>query len=398
MLSIYKKCEKSLSNPSGIVEITNINELSKPFLLCISAQDIIDKSIYGIMREGAQAARVCTSQEDAPFKLSSIPVDFLGIRFQADEQYKYNYREIVDKLIYPYLMSSKNIKKQARNINIMTYCDGTITYEGIEEYLTERLEKDGYSSEDINDILSQICVVALETMANTDSLKATTVKLVDVNDNEISTEETDKYIQSLESSKRNSLFGYLTRKNNLLYIYNGNGRHSLKEFFSNKNFAKPVLCGVISKILELSIQNSQSDGLVSITPYMIFEMIKKYSNESKSIPELLDELDKEISYGGCAKYSESEMAMRRELDSVCKELLRTQQELKYSELYRQEREEKISKTIANIKKYSSETTFYQILVSSKLWQTPSGIDVFGEPSDKEIREQYNKIEGGPKLQ
>ncbi len=103
MLSIYKKCEKSLSNPSGIVEITNINELSKPFLLCISAQDIIDKSIYGIMREGAQAARVCTSQEDAPFKLSSIPVDFLGIRFQADEQYKYNYREIVDKLIYPYI-------------------------------------------------------------------------------------------------------------------------------------------------------------------------------------------------------------------------------------------------------------------------------------------------------
>ena len=74
MLSIYKKCEKSLSNPSGIVEITNINELSKPFLLCISTQDIIDKSIYGIMREGAQAARVCTSQEDAPFKLSSIPL------------------------------------------------------------------------------------------------------------------------------------------------------------------------------------------------------------------------------------------------------------------------------------------------------------------------------------
>ena len=34
MLTIYKKVEKSLDNLSGIIQINNISELSKPFLLC----------------------------------------------------------------------------------------------------------------------------------------------------------------------------------------------------------------------------------------------------------------------------------------------------------------------------------------------------------------------------
>ena len=52
MLSIYKKVEKSSDNPSGIVQINSISELNKPFLLCLSAQDNHDNSIYGTIREG----------------------------------------------------------------------------------------------------------------------------------------------------------------------------------------------------------------------------------------------------------------------------------------------------------------------------------------------------------
>lgn len=50
MLTIYKKLEKNLDNPSGTIQIKNINELNKPFLLCLSAQNNHDKSIYGIIR------------------------------------------------------------------------------------------------------------------------------------------------------------------------------------------------------------------------------------------------------------------------------------------------------------------------------------------------------------
>ena len=39
MLSVYKKCEKSVDNPYGIIEI---KELDRPFLMCISAQGQMD--------------------------------------------------------------------------------------------------------------------------------------------------------------------------------------------------------------------------------------------------------------------------------------------------------------------------------------------------------------------
>ena len=103
MLNIYKRVEKSLDNLSGIVEIQRVEELERPFLLCLSAQDNYDKSIYGIIKKGAQAARVYTSEEAAAgFKIDNMPADFLGLRFRSDNVYTNNYEEIVNKLIYPH--------------------------------------------------------------------------------------------------------------------------------------------------------------------------------------------------------------------------------------------------------------------------------------------------------
>ena len=51
MLSIYKKVEKSMDNLYGIVSINNVQEIDRPFLLCLSAQDNYDKSVFGIVRE-----------------------------------------------------------------------------------------------------------------------------------------------------------------------------------------------------------------------------------------------------------------------------------------------------------------------------------------------------------
>ena len=63
--------------------------------------------------------------------------------------------------------------------------------------------------------------------------------------------------------------------------------------------------------------------------------------------------------------------------------------------------------IEGIKQYSSDTSFYQILVSAKMWQSPAGRDVFQEKSDKLIRQEFNQLfadelqnkqsESGPKL-
>ncbi len=184
MLQVYKKVEKSLDNPYGAVTIQDLEELNKPFLLCLSAQDSNPKSIFGIIKEGARAARVNTTDEMAArFKIDEFLIAFLGLKFEKDDSYKKNYEEIVDLLIYPFLVGNgakkvEEIKKMARKINFMTYCDGTLTYSNIERRLETKLKNDGYSERNIKDILSQISLVAIGTMVDTSDLKATTASFI----------------------------------------------------------------------------------------------------------------------------------------------------------------------------------------------------------------------------
>ena len=55
----------------------------------------------------------------------------------------------------------EEIKKQARKINFMTYCDGTYTYCKIEERIIQKLISNGFSEKDVDDIVSQISLTAL---------------------------------------------------------------------------------------------------------------------------------------------------------------------------------------------------------------------------------------------
>ena len=102
MLKIYKKINKTISNTYGSYEIKNIKDINKPFLLCISGYDNYDKSLFGIIREGAHAARVYTTQEIAAgFKIEDMPIDFIGIRFEKDNEYQENYQELTSKFLFP---------------------------------------------------------------------------------------------------------------------------------------------------------------------------------------------------------------------------------------------------------------------------------------------------------
>ena len=78
MITLYNKIEKSRDNTSGFQVVENVEQLRRPFLMCISAQNNLSKAIYGIMREGAQAARVLTTQGvAAKFKLNDFPINLL---------------------------------------------------------------------------------------------------------------------------------------------------------------------------------------------------------------------------------------------------------------------------------------------------------------------------------
>lgn len=413
MLQVYRKVEKSLDNPYGVVSIQSLKELDKPFLLCLSAQDNHPKSVFGMIKEGARAARVNTTDEMAAgFKINEFPVAFLGVKFIKDDLYQKNYEEMVDTFIYPFLIgdgtrSVEEIQRAAKKINFMTYCDGTLTYANIEQRLEEKLQLDGYSESDIKDILAQISLVALGTMVNTSKLKATTATFIDVNDSEIYTTSSERYKRILQAHQQRGVCGTFRNSNNVLYIFEGNGNHSLKEYFSDNNMAKPAISGILSAFLQNSIDNENTNNLGILSSNQMYDLITKYGDEKEDPVTLLRNLDASLNYDGAPRYSKEEAKLRHELDVSYAEIGKMRMQLESAERGRDQKAATLKQVVDGIREYSSETTFYQILVPTKLWQAPSDRDVFQEESDKSIRQAYEEslaidvqnqqIEGGPKL-
>ncbi|MBR4617740.1 MAG: hypothetical protein IKO49_00270 [Bacilli bacterium] len=395
MINIYKKTEKSLNNTSGIIEIQNINELERPFLLCISAQENYDKSIYGIIRQGAQAARVYTTQEKAAgFKIDQFPIDFLGFRFIKDNNYNNSSEEIVDRFILPFLIRNNNIsdiKKQATKMNFMTYCNGTTTYELIEKRLEEKLKGMSFQEEDINDVISNMSLISIGSMTDTSNLKSQNINFIDVNDTEISTEETLEYKKILTENNRKSIYG--TLNNSILYIYEGNGIHDLKEYFKDENIVKPAICSITSLYITQSLQNEKTKNIIKSNKEEIFNILKTYSDETKKPSDLLNKLDINLNYENSPKYTKEEAKLKYEFDISCRALEEAKNQLEREKRNSRLKEEQINSIIDSIKQYSSDTAFYQILVSSGMWQEPPNRNIFEEKSDKEIRDEYNQQKG-----
>lgn len=395
MLKIYKKSEKSSVCPMGYMEI-NPETVDKPFLMCISAQDNLDKSIYGTIREGARAARLYTTQEiGAAYSLNDFPLDFLGFRFVKNQSYINNYEEFVDCFLLPYLIgngtySINEIKKRARMANFMTYCNGTETYKLIEAYLEKKMLECGYLQVEIDGIISQIACVSIGTAIDTSNIKATSACFIDLEDDEISTEKTPTYANILNQNQQNSIFGELGSKQNVLYFYNGSGNHSLKEYLSDHVKVKPALCSVISYIVANSIKNIYSDELVPISSGEIIDVLRVYGGDKDKTDELLVKLDNNIDYTNASKYNKDELRLRIELDQLYKEHLKTKFRLERKERDLEEVKDKLTKVDEAVRKYSSDTTYLQIFCESGLYQAPIGVNPFKVKSDREIREEQEK--------
>ncbi len=391
MINIYKKREKSLENPSGYVEIKN-EDIKGPFLLCISAQDFLDKSVFGIVREGAHAARCYTSQEYAGgFKIDKCPIDFLGLKFRPDDKYQYNYEEIVEKFLWPYLIKNgldlESIKQTAKNMNFMTYCDGTFTYAKIENMIERKLKELYFSAEDIDDILSNFSLVSVGSMVNVTNFKTTVVSFVDVNDSEIFSEHTDEYKDLLAKYNRKSLYGK-NGKNSILYLYEGSGKHSLKEYLKDETVVKSALSSVVSYFLEKSISDDKVKNALTIDE--VINRLNVYSNEEENISNLINRLDKEISYNNTPRYTSEEFILRTELDASYKELSKSRNIINSIKNELDGKNNKVNNLIININELCDAETAKAILLAAGLSQYVRRSDAV--PSLEEFQEEYDKSE------
>ncbi len=382
MLTIYNKIEKSLNDTSGFQIITNVEYLNRPFLLCLTTQNNLTKSIYGMMREGAQAARVLTTQEIAGgFKINDFPIDILGVRHQNDDDSE-DYLEIAEQFLYPYLTRSgtqyENVITQASKVNILAFCDAVDLYAKVEDRLATLLQKDGFLFEQVQTILSRICMIAVESSYETGRLYATSVAFMDVCDSKLAILNRESYLDALEMQKKEFMYSPLGKSNSVLYIFKGYGKHSIKEFLSSKSSVKPVFCAVTSFFLEKSLEASP----VSVS--MIMDCINQYSLDT-SIEERLQQLDHQLSYQNAPRYSKESADLRMELNMVYHILKKTNERFIRTLEKKQAQNDRLNSIIYGIHEFSSDVTFQQVLTYANMWKKKDGENLLSIPSDKQIR-------------
>ena len=331
MIRIFKKCSRNLDNLNGVVEISDLDNYDKPFLLCLSSQDGIDKSVFGLISEGARSARIRTSEELAGgFDIDSVPFDFLGAKYELKNVKDKKCDSLLDSFIYPFLKRGNDIKKQARKINFFTYCNATNIYVELEKRLIEKLKKDGYSIEEINEIIKEIKVISIASEIDVSKLKATSISFKDVNDIDVFDRVSNIASKKLEKLNREAVIDKLG-ENAIIFAFSGTGEHSIKEYLIDGCIAKPALCACTSKIVDSSIKDK------SLSVKDLLQTAFKYDGEFDKDNTYLDIIDKNVDYNGARRISIEEHNALCKLDKVCKKLYSTRKYLlaKEQELQRE---------------------------------------------------------------
>lgn len=279
MYKLYEAVPKSQANLYGqrAIEESENPFFDGPCLLCISAGGIhFDKNVFGTTKQGMEMARMrVRGHRNAGFCLKDFPIKFLSMKLDSKSQdRKMTEDERIDTFATQYLLpliSSNGTKidctqamKNMRNVNIMSYCDGTLVVQSIEKNLLNKMHELGYTDEECKKIQSQMCMFPIATDRLTGTQKSTCISFKDINDSEVSDNITLEECKKVsESAIGESVFLY--SKNEIAYLFKGDGEHSLKKYKHSGKAMSACLSSALSKALENSILNSQGESFVPIT-------------------------------------------------------------------------------------------------------------------------------------
>lgn len=315
MINIYRKCEKSTDNKYGIKRINSLGEINKPFLFCISSMED-DNSTFGIIKEGARACRVRTTDElSGGFKIDEMDALFLGFK----EEDNGIFDDIINDVLYPLLIKDEDIfsiKKNARKMNFFVYCNGINVYKRIEKRLYEKLKQDGFNETDIMEILSQISLVSIAPNVEVSDIIATKVIFKDACDRDVYDYISKVAEKRMDRDSRMSTIGGVS--NGAIYAFYGTGEHELKSYLKDENFVKSSLCAIASRLLENSIQNESTLELIPISKEFIIPIIVKNNGEFVDVKKQLSELDASLQYGNVSRYSKEESDRLLEFENFLK--------------------------------------------------------------------------------
>lgn len=319
MFELYKKVNKSIEYPRGAKKILEgENPFAEgPCLLCISAQDIFENSVFGLTKIGARMARVRVKGDNgARIDLSEIPVSFLSIKADSENvTEKNNVKRFIDNYIRPLIIdengqakTKENVIKAIRNINILANCNGlerTLEIiDGIEQALTD-LE---YKGTEIDEILSQISLLSFQTEVSLDNCKASTIDFHNTNDTEVEVNPdniTDEMIYRNKNSRNGESIEKIGKR--IEVLISGEDSHEVSDYIENGKAMPVIVHTMVSSVLESSIKGKS----LSINElYEKARTILERTDNGEKKENLINELDSSLNYGeGITRLSDRELRL-----------------------------------------------------------------------------------------
>ncbi|MBE5822387.1 MAG: hypothetical protein E7311_07385 [Clostridiales bacterium] len=409
MYNLYEKIPKSKEYPYGVKKIEEGSNpfLEGPCLLSIAAVNL-DKSIFGVAKEGMKMARMrVRDDKNAGFTLEDFPVKFLSIKMEkSPETQELKENEILERFVSKYMeplvindgekIDIETAMKRMRNVNIMSYCDGTVKVQEIENILINRMKEVGYTEDEIKQIQSQMCMFPIATNRIDGKQKSTCISFHDINDLEVNDNITQEERETVEASNIGETMVRYS-ENEGAYLYNGSGTHNLKKFQLEGKAMSACLTSVITKALENSIENSKLDSKLNPISMELLtadiDKIMEDAEKGESIENLKQKIDENLIYGGARRITDYEAKLMDQLDLMYDNSIKTTRELEITKKSLEQEKEKNKCIMDAVEKNTTDLTTHKILMASGYQFgsnskfTPS--EIIEGKSDKQIIEEIN---------
>lgn len=333
MYRFYKKVEKNSYNEHGLEIVENGNPFEQPTFLSMLALNMRLRDTNGAISRILELSGIRFPNGKENLTMEDIIVNFMSLAYSEatgdifpkiasyDNNVKIDEdtRDFVLNYMLP-LVSNNGEKidineclRNMRNINIMCYCDAIYSIRSMSLVLEEKMRKLNYTDEEIDNILSQVCIFPIGTeypsiKALISDIKFTTVFILDIQDSFGITNE--EQLQKIFGS--NSEVLYCTSnalgltpekvcKNSRMLLVHDNGIHELKSFIHKGKAFPAIIIKFINAILNNSISNKNNsevfisiDKVINKLELICDDFIEGKKNVSKD--ELIVEVLQSLSY------------------------------------------------------------------------------------------------------
>lgn len=345
MIELYELKQKTCANPRGSSKVTfGANPFMQgPVLLCIGNDPSSRNDAKNTTRYFANVLRLRTPEAiNASISMEGFPVNLVSYNSvkpndNKDQEVEAFVNQYLSPLVETNLFRKNSVEamKNMRNVNIVTFGEGVYEANKIEEKLKERLQRVGYSQDEIGNILSQVFAVFIGAPRIRLDEQFTSVAFSELEDTEIdrSFENPAYFTAFRDQLKYNNLHeGFTGISPNFIEYsrYNEGAKHTLKDYYSKGKSFPAIISSVLYEGLNNSVRNrGATEALLPLTLEQVISDVGTYighAQQGLNIGSIMAKLDKRIAYPGMKYLTEGERALQAKLDDACDQIAAYQDE------------------------------------------------------------------------